>query len=49
MYVILDFIKRRRLPVRYGFIHVPHQYDAKKAIRLLLEAIDRIGDTTQKG
>ena len=49
MYVILDFIKRRRLPVRYGFIHVPHQYDTKKAIRLSLEAIDRIGDTKQKG
>jgi pyroglutamyl-peptidase len=48
MYVILDFIKLRRLPIRYGFIHVPHQYDSKEAIRLLLEAIDSIGSTTQK-
>src|SRR5262245_23869402 len=39
MYVILDFIKRRRLPIRFGFIHIPQKYDDKKAIRLLEKAI----------
>ena len=42
MYVILDFIKRHRLPIRFGFIHIPHGYDDKKAIRILEKAIDKI-------
>jgi pyroglutamyl-peptidase len=48
MYVILDFIKCDRLPIRYGFIHVPHRYDSRKATRILLKAIEQIGSTTQK-
>ncbi|HEY7557777.1 MAG TPA: hypothetical protein VIH18_23495 [Candidatus Binatia bacterium] len=40
MYVIIDFIKRRSLPVRYGFIHVPCRYDPKIALRVLRRAID---------
>ena len=39
MYVILDFIKRQRLPVRFGFIHVPRRYDAEKALRTLRRAV----------
>jgi pyroglutamyl-peptidase len=39
MYVIIDFIKRRRLPVRYGFVHVPCAYDPKKALRVLRRAL----------
>ncbi len=39
MYVILDFIKRRQLPVRFGFIHVPHRYDPEKALRVLRRAV----------
>lgn len=42
MYVILDFIKRRRLPIRFGFIHIPQKYDDKKAMRLLEKAIGKI-------
>ena len=42
MYVILDYLKRRRLPARYGFVHVPHDYDPRKAMRSLLKTIDRI-------
>jgi len=43
MYVILDFLKRRRLPVRYGFIHVPRGYDPRKATRILKRAMGDIG------
>ena len=39
MYVILDFIKRHKLPMRFGFVHVPHRYDYKKVIRLVEKAL----------
>jgi pyroglutamyl-peptidase len=39
MYVIIDLIKRRRLPVRYGFVHVPCRYDPKIALRVLRRAL----------
>lgn len=42
MYVMLDFIKRRRLPIRFGFIHIPQRYDDKKAIRLLRKVVGKI-------
>jgi pyrrolidone-carboxylate peptidase len=41
MYVILDFIKRRRLAIRFGFIHIPQKYDDKKAMRLLEKTMAR--------
>jgi pyroglutamyl-peptidase len=39
MYVMLDYIKRRELPILYGFVHVPHDYDPRKAVTLLHHAI----------
>jgi pyroglutamyl-peptidase len=42
MYVILNFIKRRQLPIRFGFIHIPRGYDYRKAIRLLEKTIGKI-------
>lgn len=48
MYVILDFLRRHQLPVRFGFIHVPHRYDDKKAMRILAKAIGKIERATQK-
>jgi pyroglutamyl-peptidase len=42
MYIILDFIKRHRLPIRFGFVHIPHHYDDKKAIRILEKAIGKL-------
>ncbi len=42
MYLMLDFINRRHLPIFYGFIHIPHRYDYKKALRLLANAIGKI-------
>jgi pyrrolidone-carboxylate peptidase len=46
MYMILDFIKRRRLPIHFGFIHIPQKYDDKKAMRLLEKAIGKIKAAT---
>jgi pyroglutamyl-peptidase len=46
MYVILDFIKRHRFPIRFGFIHIPHRYDYKKAIRLVEKAIGKMETAT---
>ena len=42
IYIILDFLKRRRLSIPFGFIHVPYGYDKRKARRLLLKAIQRL-------
>jgi hypothetical protein len=36
---MLDYIKRRKLPVIYGFVHVPCRYDPKKVLRLLRRAL----------
>ncbi len=42
MYVLLDFLERQRLPVRFGFVHIPYDYDAAKAAGILLKRIVRI-------
>jgi len=42
MYLMLNFIKRRRRKVRFGFIHVPYSYDPGTAARLLLKALDKL-------
>jgi len=39
MYVILDYIKRHHLATRFGFIHIPHQYDSGTAKNFLLRVI----------
>jgi pyroglutamyl-peptidase len=41
MYVILDYVERRRLSIPYGFIHIPCRYDPTKASRILEKAIGR--------
>jgi pyroglutamyl-peptidase len=42
MYVILDHLKRHRVPVRFGFVHIPHDFNTGRASLLLAKAIDRI-------
>ena len=44
MYVMLDYIKRRKLPVLYGFVHVPRAYDPCKAVRVLENCILALKD-----
>lgn len=38
MYVMLDHIRRQNLSTLYGFIHIPHDYDQRKA----RETVDKI-------
>jgi pyroglutamyl-peptidase len=40
MYVILDYIRRRKLPIRYGFIHVPHDYPYRTALNAIRRALN---------
>lgn len=42
MYVILEYLKRNRLPTRFGFIHIPHHYNIDKASRFLKKALKQI-------
>lgn len=42
MYVILDYLRRRGLPSRFGFIHIPHDYSLVRARRFLAEAIRHV-------
>ena len=49
MYVILDFLQRGHLPISFGFIHIPHRYDKRKAGRLLLTAIDELRSGAHNG
>ena len=42
MYVILDYLKRHRLPTRFGFVHIPHDYNPARAQRFLLKAAREI-------
>lgn len=42
IYVILDFLKHRHRPIRFGFVHIPYRYDPRKAVRSLMRAIGKL-------
>jgi len=42
MYVMLETLRRRQLAIRYGFMHIPHDYDPEKAAGLLTKALNRM-------
>lgn len=42
MYVMLDYLKRRGLPTRFGFIHIPHDYNVARARRFLTKVVGDI-------
>ena len=42
MYVMLDYIRLAGADVRYGFIHVPHDYDLEKASGIVTRIVDRL-------
>ena len=46
MYVMLDHIRRNRLDMHYGFIHIPHDYDVLKATRLVEKIVGLYGKNT---
>jgi pyroglutamyl-peptidase len=35
MYVMLDYLRRYRPEARFGFIHIPYDYDLKRATRVV--------------
>jgi pyroglutamyl-peptidase len=39
MYVMLETLRRRQLAIRYGFMHIPYNYDPEKAARLVERAL----------
>ena len=39
IYVILETLRRRQVKIRYGFIHIPHDYDPEKAAALVNSAL----------
>ncbi|HEX9443378.1 MAG TPA: hypothetical protein VGA73_04625, partial [Candidatus Binatia bacterium] len=44
MYVVLDYLRRHRRDARFGFVHVPHDYDRKRAVKWaarILRALER--------
>lgn len=47
IYVILEALQRRRLAIRYGFIHVPRDYNASKAARLIEKALTPLETVSQ--
>jgi pyrrolidone-carboxylate peptidase len=49
MYVIIDYLQRRHLPARFGFIHIPHDYNVARARRFLARVITTIQAQRKKG
>lgn len=41
MYVMLDEIVRKSLAVQYGFVHIPHDWDERKARRFVAAILRR--------
>jgi pyroglutamyl-peptidase len=42
MYVMLDFLARQESKTRYGFVHIPHDYDPRKAAVILDGALEKL-------
>jgi len=42
MYIIMEFLRRRRWQSRLGFVHIPHKADPEKVTKLLTKALDKI-------
>ena len=49
MYVMLDCLRRRRRTIPFGFIHIPHGYEEKKATRLLAKVINKLIGSRRSG
>jgi pyroglutamyl-peptidase len=39
IYVILDYLRRYRPDARFGFVHIPHDYDRKRAVKSVAEVL----------
>jgi len=45
MYVLLDYIREKRLPMQFGFIHVPFNFSVRKVTNYLKTILDRLEDS----
>jgi pyroglutamyl-peptidase len=43
MYVILDYLQRHHRDARFGFVHVPYNYDTERAARFVRKIIKHLG------
>ena len=41
MYVLLDYIASKKLDIPFGFIHIPHDYDRRRASRFVEKMVRR--------
>jgi pyrrolidone-carboxylate peptidase len=39
MYVILDYLRCHRPDARFGFVHIPHNYDRKRAVKSVTKVL----------
>lgn len=39
MYVILDYLRRYQPDARFGFVHIPHNYDRKRAVKSVTKVL----------
>jgi pyroglutamyl-peptidase len=39
MYVMLNYLRRHRPDARFGFVHVPHDYDRKRAVKSVTKVL----------
>jgi pyroglutamyl-peptidase len=49
MYVILDYLRRCRPKTRFGFIHVPHDYDPARAEVFLARLVGKLRQSVNRG
>lgn len=47
MYVILDYLRRYQPDARFGFIHVPHDYDPKRAVKFVRKVLRALKNAVQ--
>ena len=41
MYVMLSRIRTKKIPARFGFVHIPWNYDINRAVRIVEKFLDR--------
>jgi pyroglutamyl-peptidase len=39
MYVMLDYLQRHRPDTRFGFVHIPHNYDRQRAVKFVRKVL----------
>jgi pyroglutamyl-peptidase len=39
MYVMLDYLQRHRPDTRFGFVHIPHNYDPERAVKSVTKVL----------